>query len=226
MLRAPGCLVQQQDFTAAFAIKRNPGDPKQKHIALLYRETDGTNWLLHLGWHHLLYHEPWTTDYHWIPFQQLDSELLDGLVDLAVIVARRPANRTIPYSAVFEPRQYFDHLGDYIVQADGDGLTCATFLLALFRRWGLPLIDENTWPEGRSGDAGWVLRIIRNLYKWSQSHKISIPLPHFFAQLRQRWVLRRYRPEEVCACAEIFHGTPLSFQQISPVSSRVLQELP
>lgn len=226
MLRAPGCLAQQQEFTAALAIKRSTGDSKQKHVALLYRETDGADWLLHLGWHHILYHEPWTAEYHWIPFQHLESEVLDGLVDLAVIVARRPANRSIPYSAVYEPRQYFDHSGDYIRQADGDGLTCATFILALFRRWGLPLINESSWPEGREGDANWVLRIVRGLFKWSQSHQIEIPLPHFFAQLRQRWALRRYRPEEVCACAEIFQGKPLSFEQISPVSNLILQHLP
>lgn len=226
MLRAPGCLMQQQDFIAGFAIKRSPDDPKQTHVALLYRDTDGTDWLLHLGWHCFLCHEPWTTDYHWIPFQHLDSELLDGLVDLAMIVAGRPANKMIPYSAVFEPRQYFDHSGDYTRHADGDGLTCATFLLALFRRWGLPLINESSWPKGRAGDAGWVLRIVRKLYKWCQRHQIDIALPHLFVQLRQRWALRRYRPEEVCASAEIFHGIPLSFQKISPVATLVLQELP
>jgi hypothetical protein len=110
--------------------------------------------------------------------------------------------------------------------AAGEGLTCATFLLAVFRRWGLPLVDESTWPQGRREDSSWVLKIVRWLYRWAKNSGVPIPTEHFVEQIRQRWSLRRFRPEEVCACATAFSGSPLAFQVVEPLSVQLLRELP
>jgi hypothetical protein len=235
----------------ALGIRRLPQDRKQRHVALVYRETGdergadqqhgGTeqegagaqeqqapSWvLLHLGWHHQLHHVPWDGEYHWVPFEHIESEVVEVLVDLAVIIGTRPANRTIPYSVLFLPGPYFDEAGDYIERGVGQGLTCVTFILAVFRRGGMPLIDEATWPEGRRGDAPWVLRIVRNLYSWCKRNELNVPVVHFFEQIRLRWLLRRFRPEEICACPFVFRGTPpLPFETVNPLAISLLEQLP
>ena len=225
MLNEPYLFSKQHQFTTVFAIKKIQNDRNQRHLALLYRETGGADWLLHFGWHNKLNHERWNQHYHWVPFRNLNSEVLDGLQDIASILAKKPANQKIPYSVIYEPRQYFDHSWDYISQKDGHGLTCATFLLAVFRRWGLQLIDEESWPEGRPDDANWIVKILCRLYTWSVEKKIKIPKEHFIVQLIKHKLLRRYRPEEVCACADLFSGKPLSFEQITPVAERIVQQL-
>ena len=226
MLRAPADLTGAQHFSMAFAIKRTYPDRKQKHVALLYKD-EASNWvLLHLGWHHLLFHEPWDGKYHWVAFDNLAPEVAEGFTDMARIIADQQANKKIPYSVTFTGGQYFGEDGVYVRHGAGEGLTCATFLLAIFRRWGLPLVDESTWPQGRSGDAPWALKIVRGLYRWAKLEKAAIPLQHYIEQLRQRWALTRFRPEEVCACAGIFDGNPLAFATVSPRAEKLLRDLP
>jgi hypothetical protein len=223
MLRQPDSLLKTQVATVALAIKVSDNS-KQKHVAFLYQEKN--NWhLLHLGWHQLLIHENWDNTYHWIPFEHLEPELIETLVDNAVIIGSRKANNQIPYSVVFSDGQYFDEENNYIRHEIGEGLTCATFILAMFRRWSLPLVDETTWPIGRKEDSRWALRIVRTLFAWSKKYGVSIKLTHFFKQLRHRWSLRRFRPEEVCACAGLFHGESLNFQTIEPISCQITNTL-
>lgn len=226
MLRKPDSLNSSAAYSLALAIQRIPENRKQKHVALLYRAEDDSWRLLHLGWHHVLRHEQWDGAYSWVPFENLAPEVTEGLADLAVIIGTRDANRQIPYSVVFTGGQYFDESGIYIRHRAGEGLTCATFLLAVFRRWGLSLIDESTWPQARRDDASWALNIVRVLYRWCKRQNLGVPLEHFVEQLRQRWSLRRFRPEEVCACAGLFEGVPLAFSVVDPLARQILRDLP
>jgi len=190
----------------------------QKHVALIYRkESSNEPWLLHLGWHENLCHEPWNSQYHWLEVEGIDIELQETFADWAVIVAGTPANNNIPYSVIFNPEDNFDSDGQFLNRNDGSGLTCATFLLALFADFSLPLIVTSSWPLSRPGDFTWLRKILNQLRKY-------VTLPHFMEQVRRRHALQRYRPEEVATAAHIFRGEPLQFaavdahcQQLAPL---------
>lgn len=86
------------------------------------------------------------------------------------------------------------------------GLTCATFVLAAFRRLGIELVDVNVWPK-RDEDKNWQDRIVKLLRKRSNAteehiEKVSHDIDN----------CPRFRPEEVCASISLepypaFHET-------------------
>jgi hypothetical protein len=210
----------------AFAIAGSAitGDKRQKHVAMIYRAENSKLMLIHLGWHHRLHHQPWNGAYHWLEFRGLDRELQETFADWAVLVADASPGTPIPYSIIFRPGRNFDVKGRFINSTDGSGLTCATFLLALFSDYDLPLVDASSWPVSRTGDLTWIRKILRMLR--SQINRNLLPSWDWVEQAKRRHKLRRFRPEEVFAAAALFTGTPLNFSDIEPLGVAVNAAVP
>lgn len=221
MLQSPSSTPVANHSSIAIGIAGSivTGDTAQKHVALIYRAEHSEPRLLHLAWHQKLIHEPWDGKYHWIEFSGVDVELQETFADWAVLVAGASHDPPIPYSVVFSPDKNFEVDGRFIDRKDGSGLTCATFLLALFADYGLPLVQTDTWPKSRAGDFKWVRKILHHLRR-------RVGLPHFMEQVRRRRELRRFRPEEVFATAGLFAGVPLRFDAVDPVARDLLTKLP
>lgn len=195
------------------------GSKDQKHLALIYRCDDLRFCVLHLGWHERLYHEAWSGDYHWIEFQGIDTELQEAFIDWSVIVATASKDKPIPYSVVFDPGPNFDEQGNFLSRDGGAGLTCATFVLALFSDFSIPLVDFESWPKNRGGDFQWVRKILRLLRKY-------LPDAYWLEQVRRRNALSRFRPEEVLVTARHFRGAPLKFDDIKADAEHALSTIP
>lgn len=211
----------------AFAIagKVVTGDPYQKHIGLVYKAHNSKIMLLHLGWHHDLRHHEWRGKYYWLELDGIDKELQETFADWAVLVANASPGIPIPYSVIFRPDKNFDQNGQFINSIDGSGLTCATFLLALFSDFNLPLIDIYDWPEARKDDLSWVRKILsflRNTVVKSQ----KMPKKEWFKQFQYRHRLKRFRPEEVFATAALFSGEPLKFSVVEDAGSEINTIIP
>ena len=199
-------------------------DVRQRHVAFLYRNSTNSPFLLHLGWHHIVTYEPWPArDYSWLELSGLDPELQELFVDWVEIIAVWSKNGThpIPYSAFFRPTGNFDSKGHFIDQHDGTGLTCATFILAMFADYELPLIDVSTWPK-RAQDFAWLLRIFRRLKRYFKNKgwlDAGVPTANLLRadllrQFFRRRELKRFRPEEVISAGSIFKGAPLPFNNV------------
>lgn len=199
-------------------------DKRQKHVAMIYRAENSKLMLLHLGWHHQLHHEQWDGKYHWLEFGGLDRELQETFADWAVLVADASPGIPIPYSIIFRPGKNFDVEGRFVNLNDGSGLTCATFLLALFNDYGLPLIDTSSWPVSRSGDFAWIRRILRMLRR--QVKLNHLPRWDWVEQAKRRHELRRFRPEEVFTTAALFTGKPLFFSEVESAGTAVNTTVP
>lgn len=212
--KKPDDLLDAMEQSIAFGIN---GDRRQRHLALIYRAHNSKVMLLHLGWHHRLAHEEWNCEYHWMELSGLDLELQETFADWAVQVAGASPGSPIPYSVYFRPCSNFDSEGRFIQREDGSGLTCATFVLALFGDFNLPLIDVDSWPVSRPGDFAWVRRILGLLRRRSRMEKWL-----WLEQVRRRHALKRFRPEEVFATAGVFEGIPLLFPQVEREGRRVV----
>lgn len=199
-------------------------DPKQLHTALIYRHEDGEHYLIHLGWHHQLTHESWNERYHWVGIQGIDEEVQETFADWAIIVSTKAIEHPIPYSVVFSPGRTFDPSGQFIPGTDGRGLTCATFLLALFSDFSIPIAERDTWPVGREADVAWATRILGVLEKYLEKHFPDYR-PQWLLQYEQRRRLRRYRPEEVAACGHHYRGEPVHFDVASRSGTEICQQL-
>jgi hypothetical protein len=58
---------------------------------------------------------------------------------------------------------YFDTTTyNYIRTAAGEGLTCATFILAVMNSVGIKLLEDETWPV-REEDKEWIEQIVGTL---------------------------------------------------------------
>lgn len=212
MLRNPNeaPLAGNNSLAIAIAGSSITGDRRQRHVAFLYRHESKALMLLHLGWHELVIYESWpAAHYAWLEISGIDPEVQETFVDWVEIVAIASQDGTspVPYSAHFRPSGNFDENGHYINKHDGTGLTCATFILAMFADFQLPLIDTSTWPR-RPDDFSWFRRMWRRLRK--RLERIDLIL-----QFNRRQELRRYRPEEVAAAAAIFSGAPLAFDVVT-----------
>lgn len=221
--RHPNEMPDEMSESMAFVISGSRNG--QKHVGMAYRGHNARVMLLHLGWHRLLYHHEWDGRYYWMELCGLDRELQETLADFAVLVANAHPGEPIPYSVIFREGKYFDADGHYIDANDGSGLTCATFLLAIFSDFGLPIIDRAGWPASRQGDFSW-LRTILHALKIHEVLKNKMPAWKWLEQVRYRHSLKRYRPEEVFASAGMFVGDPLSFSDLESAGIAVVAALP
>lgn len=218
-------VVNSSSIAIGIAGSNVTGDPVQKHVALIYRDDKNQPWLFHLGWHKKVSHEAWNGLYHWTELSNIEIELQETFADWAVTVARAVKDSPIPYSVVFSPDKNFDRNGQFINRKDGSGLTCATFLLALFADFGMPLAQINTWPKSRQEDSQWLVKILKLLGVYIWKHMRS-DMPLFWQQFRQRHALKRFRPEEVVASACLYVNAPLRFEKVDPVAKILVTQVP
>ena len=222
ILKLPKSLGNDVSPPLAIAIAGNivTQDRNQNHIAVVYRGDDRAYYLAHLAWHYRFRHELWDCRYYWVELPGVSEEVQETLADWIVLVASKAADIPIPYSIVFSPDRSFDAAGEYIDSNDGRGLTCATFVLALLSDFGMPIADLTTWPKGRIEDQTWAVKILSYLH-CEISSKYPNLLPKFAQQWNERMQLRRYRPEEVAACAYSYSGLPVSFDDASVLGRRI-----
>lgn len=164
----------------------------QRHIGILHRSESSPDLLmLHLAWHYDLRNEPLDRHCLWIdpPIPPVRA------VQLAAFcrkLARRNRDK-IPY-ALSAPSDCFDaSTGDYRPQEGTHGLTCATFVMAVFQAVGLRLVKADTW-QTRDEDREWQAKVIRTLLagRVDQRH-IDV--------VRGELGALRFRPEEVAGAA-------------------------
>lgn len=189
----------------------NLNNPQQRHVGLIYRVDDSGPRFCHLAWHFKLEDEPLPPLYLW------GSSGLDPVnkVVMAAYIALLKQNATgVPYGISYNGI-YFDDQGRYIVQPIGRGLTCATFILAVFTRNGFELLKTDSWPE-RLDDVQWQQQIIDALTRYASQEHIEV--------LMQDVGAKRFRPEEVAA-GVISEIIPLDFAAADALAQEILQDV-
>lgn len=172
-----------------------------KHVGLLYRDSDTQDVRkLHLAWHFRLTEEPCNDSFWWIQ-PGIDEERLIQVAAIGRKVWRSNGTR-VPYG-FSHPNDAFDaNTGQLLFGPTRHGLTCASFVLAVFHCAGLPLIDYNDWPT-RHDDGAWQQWIVDLLERHGSdmAHVTSV---------RGQVGAVRYRPGEV-AGASIEKLIPTTF---------------
>ena len=183
---------EQIDF-AALAITQLGADTEQRHIGILYKDQSGTIVrMLHLAWHYKLKSEPPESTYAWVkpPIPRPRSRQVAAFCRM--ILKENPNG--IPYAFSPASDSLDKQTGKFINQPGGYGLTCATFVLAVFDATGLPLAHYDTWPSNRQEDERWREHIIGLLAS-------SGAEPEHIQKVRAERDTIRYRPEEVAGAA-------------------------
>lgn len=174
--------------------------PGATHIGLIYMRPDNTRGVLHLAWHHRLTHEDVPDEVvHVHPAPRAEPARLMFVAAMCERIWKRH-RRNIPYGFKYD-RSKFEQDGTIHLGPDENGLTCATFVLAVFHSVGVRLLDVGTWPE-RPEDEEHLRGLLNRLEERCEDSA------HLDA-LRKETSCARYRPLEVAGGASF---APASFE--------------
>jgi hypothetical protein len=102
----------------------------------------------------------------------------------------------LPYALVYDGSTRFRvATGQVLIGTACIGLTCSTFVLAIFASIGVELLRLKPWPE-RDGDEAFREMVLDMLRKDEESGKAQ---PGYAEKVAQEKEFHRYRPEDVVA---------------------------
>ena len=188
----------------------------QHHVGLLHQEEvlDEVR-LAHLAWHHQLKNSQPKDAYLWINPPIPTRRARQVAARCRQIL--RANRRGIPY-AFSPPNDCFDaETGRFLFGPTRVGLTCASFVLAVFDSAGIRLAEYGSWPPRRAGDVEWQQSVLRQLEEAaSDAEHITF--------VRNEIGAVRYRPEDVAGCAAA-DQVPCPFHVAESLSREVLNQL-
>jgi hypothetical protein len=189
------------------------------HAMISYRTVAGTLRFLHYANHESLRDET-NGDKCALAIPLLKSEDLDFLAEFCGRIARARKNQKLPYSFEFDPNLGFNRESGIVVLNHEKGLTCSTFVVAIFRSAGNPLVIPMTWPR-RTGSAGVAARKYLLDY-WRSTGKLKYTAR---ADLIEPTIqTMRISPEEVAgACLQT--KVPIGYFRASENGKRVLRRI-
>ena len=141
---------------------------------------------------------------------------LDDIAKKAILVKDVNKDERVPYG-FSTPEGFFDNeTGNMLLGPDNIGLTCATFILAIFHMSRINLIDYSSW-KPRKEDEPPQQALVDNLVA------IGCDKGEVEAVKKQMNGIR-YRPEEVIAAA-ISAPEIKTMEQLEPLGKQVVQTL-
>ncbi len=162
------------------------GNASQRHIGILFRNNkEDKPKLLHLAFHLRLKcdsYEKFNNDYFWLICPNLDDDEQLQLASHVKSVFDKNQNR-IPYGLAYSSIGSFDSDGTLIENSKNLGLTCATFVMALFNDFGFPIIDTDSW-ELRADDTIWQNHIINCMKDDRKTHPQIYSETHIDEQIK------------------------------------------
>lgn len=183
-LKSDGCAFGNVDVVG-LAIHVTP---LGYHSGILYLDGSEAR-ILDLAFHFKLRDEPAEGPFRWT---QISLDRINKTV-LAALVARI-AHKTpyIPYGFNSDAVSFDFETGDLLTPPVGRGLTCATFILAVFDAYGYSILDRDYWPI-RAEDAEWHATILSMLEEHADEGHVNA--------VRADRNAPRFRPEEVVGAA-------------------------
>ena len=173
----------------------------QNHVGILYLRDEEPRFC-HLAFHFDLRDEPPQKDYYWDDCNSLVDDPVNGKLFIAKMIRVSEAKKVISYGFHFAGAPFAPD-GNFIDFPEvGMGMTCATFVVAVFHSFGFPIVIGETW-LGRNDDAAWQTGMISILERCGASKEHVEAAKDFVGAAR-------YRPEEV-AVAATHPEPPLSY---------------
>lgn len=196
-------LVQRGLVHALFFYASSNGDVRQCHLVIEGRIVDE---LVRPG------------NYAWtIP--PLDELVLQQLGDLCAAVGAKGTR--VPYGFRYSPTT-FSPSGAVRISGDSIGLTCATFVMAMFLSVGVALLDEARW-GGRAEDASWQEQVW--VLMATNNSRLGILESNLDKNLSDI-PCHRFRPEEVVSAARFPpQSHPVTFDTAAPLGAELVAKL-
>lgn len=181
------------------------------HCAIVFDMVGGQPSLLHLESNYQLKAEAATPPYGWVEvgLETSNRKLMAIMADR--VWRRRPA---IPYGVSKLGVSFDAKTGDLRQAQLGRGLTCASFILAVFEAQGFKLLGEEGWPENANDEwQSWVVEMLRR----------GRAPPEQVDAVAQDIGSRRFHPTEVVASSTLSaeHFWPVPFEMARQVGAQL-----
>lgn len=171
------------------------------HIGLLFikSQNDQAKFL------HLAPHRSLRTEYiekgFWIRLG-LTNRQIRQLAGFCALISENTPKDSVPFDIYYDAnRMYFDDNGNYLHSEQYEGLTCATFIMAIFERLAFRLLLTENW-KSDTEDAIWHRRIIETMRESAKEEA------HFEA-MANNIGCARYRPADIVIASSRKKGRPL-----------------
>jgi hypothetical protein len=199
------CSVPPIDPSANFAL----------HSGFLYKTDNDGPRIVHLAWHHKLWDEAASDPYLWA---DVGLDPVNRRFVASWLADRRANPAEIPYGIDATGVCFDAETQDFIPPPVGKGLTCSTYVLAVFRHLGFPLLAEDTWPSDRAEDASWQEAVVVTL------RNTGATAEHVAAVEADKGA-RRFRPAEVVGAATVTNPWPVGFADASQLAAEVISDV-
>lgn len=190
-----------------------------RHVGIIYRtQRYGASLiqLLHVPDHKVGVRGKLRNDYGWLELI-LPRPLARLVVGQCVRIMERYGHQGLPYGFRYACAQ-FDFNGEYIPNGD-KGLTCATFVLAVFKSAGLELLRRDDWFL-RIDDRPARERFICHLREDGEEQRAAM------LEIAAEMEAPRIRPQEVAAAGTVDASElPLGFQKAESRGEAIVKEL-
>lgn len=197
--------------TAAVAV----AVPYGSHTGVVYSDDDGMMQFIHLAFHHRLQRDTLANGIGWVsPANAIPPERLAHVAAMCDRIWERHEKSGLPYGFRYDATCFHSD-GKVELGPDECGLTCATFVLAVYRSVGLELLKIEDWPT-RDDDEQRFNQLLDLLKKTRADQK------HIDAVAKET-KSARYRPMEVAAGSGI--TPPASFDNATAGAAAIEKEL-
>lgn len=193
----------------------------QRHTGIIFRvDENGPVEFLHLAWHHDLRREKRISrKYCWVD-PKIPKARLRQLAAICDDIAYANRKEKIPYS-FGPPHNVFDEeTNKFLLGPTRTGLTCASFVLAVFDRAQLKLVAYHGWQSPDYEDVKWQLSVVDQLSQFP-----SVSSEHLEVVRREVGNSVRYRPEQVAAAAALRKQRPVRYKYAKVLGAMIVRFL-
>lgn len=189
------------------------------HCGVVYFDLKaGENKILHLAWHNKLLLQSIPKDkYRWVKLTEFfDEDNARDFANMCKWIYDTNKNH-LPYAVNFDGA-LIDQATNLIDFSNGEsvGLTCSSFSMLVFERFGLSLVDSKTW-KTRDSDEDWH-RLIVDALRRSRIEEEHVNI------VEKEIPCSRIRPEEIASSCSI-ENKPADFESVQAPSLKVHSEL-
>lgn len=191
------------------------------HVGVVYRNADDELAAIHLGWEDSVFTSRQfpsiIVESNLHPYTQ--RGIATFFENMADIYAKResppenPAKATVrlPYGITYNGGR-FEVDGSLALGPGSLGLSCATFVLAVYKSMNVELVDESTWPVRPKDDAAFVMRL-REIFS-SNNKKHMRVIERIESEISSG--CKRIQPAEVFIASGMTPPPAAKFDQVAP----------
>ncbi len=195
--------------------------PGRRHTGIFYRvnATDDIEFL-HLAWHCDLQRDrAFSGEYYWVE-PKINKARLRQLAAICDDIAAENFPNRIPYASGSPVGAFDEKTKAFLLGPTRAGLTCASFVLAVFERAELRLVRYSGWPAPDLVDVEFQQFVVDNL---RGRHGVS--KEHIEAVEREVGTSVRYRPEQVAGAAAIRMYRPVKYPYAKALGNDIVRFL-